>query len=203
MLFSVCQFWKQATLKNWKSITEINYIGCFVEYSYQPLYKNAIIVSAVDFGKIVLSVAPFVKVVHVSTTTEDSDHVHYMKIGIYYYKIENFKMDNFLKLLAKKSTEITELNFSYSPATDLVRPLFGTNKITKFKICDCKYSWYRDIPTHGIEELTLLFHNAIADSVSYQGVGIICNFKIFFMLKKFVIDTFLHYFQNENQHFVT
>lgn len=85
----------------------------------------------------------------------------------------DFGINNVLKLLAKKSTELTEISFDWSsPKAELIRPLLETNNIKKYKIYDGNFDWHQDIRTHEIEELDLNFSNPVADSVSYQEVGI-------------------------------
>lgn len=173
---SVCKLWEQATLRNWKRIAEIIYYG-YIDPKNVDEDDEPIVISAVDAGKIVLCAAPFVTYLQTyrdnrPEETMMMEEMHDIAFNFYNYRVADFKVKNILKLLARKATKLAEVCLCTPPEASLVRPLFETNNITKLKVDDPNVGWYRNIPTHGIEEFHVAFDNANADMVSFQGVGI-------------------------------
>lgn len=140
-----------------------------------------------DFGKIVLCAAPFVRSLHVASTKE-SDYSYYASIGSYIYKVKNFRIDLVLKLLVQESTNLTEIEFGCLEEPGLVKSLFTTNNITKYRLYDCSYDWYQNIHTHGIEELKMNFKKPIADAVSSSLTQEVGNYTEFCMVSLFVFN---------------
>lgn len=93
-------------------------------------------------------------------------------IGSYRYSVANFEVKNLLKLLAKKSTELTEVCLSNRPEDKVIRSLFEKNNVTTFRMYAPITGWYPNISTYAIKELHVQFQSTSADSISFEGVGI-------------------------------
>lgn len=127
------------------------------------------IVSAVDAGKIIFCAAPFVKFLDTIYYFEKAGQFHNFAVGRYSYRVKEFNFKNISTLLAKKSNKITRINFGDTSDFSLLRPLFEKNNITRIEFEDSNNSgWYKDVRTHGIQEMYATFENCRTELVSFQ-----------------------------------
>lgn len=162
---SVCKLWKQATLRNWEKIIEIEHL----QFSHGHDHKQAIAISNSEAAEIVLCAAPFVKTL---ITEESSDRKRqYISIGPHYYRVQDFQIEKLLKVLIRKSTGITKLECGAPPKITLLKQLFKKNKITKLRLLHDHHFMISKIPTRGIEELNVKYNLKVDHVVSFEGVN--------------------------------
>lgn len=162
----MCQLWRQAALRHWKKITEINYL----DSKYKPRINRKVpVITPEDGRRVLLHAAEFIETVRATCNCSQRDQD--VLFGKYLYTVDFFDLKNTLKLLAKHATEITELEFDETPDVRLLKPLLETNKIKKFKVKKCS-EFYRYVQTDTIEELDVYFENLDFRFAPYKGVGI-------------------------------
>lgn len=157
-------------MKQWKKITEISYLEDELDIKKKRLRKQTCVpvIDSLDAYKIVLGAAPFVKVLRAMSS--DYKDCPYVLFGTFWYRVEFLETDTVLTLLARKSTEITELCFDFTPNVELLGLLFKNNKIKKVQNVRSE-TFHQNIPTETIEDLDIQFVNS-EKFRSFKGVGL-------------------------------
>lgn len=187
--------WNLATSRSWKTITVIKNWdywynipeneASFVKDNEMP--NMPIKVSTVDVGKILLAAAPFVKVLDLIPDNVDkvmmaptNNEMYLIQIGEILYQVPDFELKNVLKLVTKKSTELTTICIRHPPEIDVMKTLFKNNNITKLELEDdwrnTGTGWYHNVQTSTIEELRMRFdfdEFTDHDFKSFQGVCVV------------------------------
>lgn len=166
---SVCRLWKTAASKQWRKITEINYLSRDL-YDRKLILgdvNKATVISMKDAEKIVHFAAPFVKVLNGSRSFYGNQLIMF---GPFFYKVSGFNGNTIIKLLAQNATGITEIYFDKPPESELLNLLAKTNVIKKVKFDYCK-DFYKTSSTDDIEELHVYFSDT-EDIQSFSGVSI-------------------------------
>lgn len=163
---------EQAALRQWKKITEFDFL--VDDNPYREREDLVKIVQGKEFEEMLICFAPFIKTLKASSVCCKRDRI--VHLGNFWYKVDFFNIEKVLKILAEKATEITEVKFDKVPEqTKQLKRLFKNNKIKKFSVfMDDPKKWnnfLEDVPTDDIEELKIRFDEPYIFLKSFKGVS--------------------------------
>lgn len=154
-------------LRRWQNITNIEY---YVEYCGDEMG----VISTQDAKKIVAHAAQFVRVLNAyDIYNKKNKKYKYFMFGNYGYKLEeHLDPDTILKVLIKnRATNVIDAGFESLPKIDLMRSFLQTNKVKKLRYDDFA-GYHQNIPTGGIEHLTLHFQSINGNLHTFKGAFI-------------------------------
>lgn len=154
----VCQLWKRAVEKQWRKITEINYLDVDLRNkAWKTLRENDVpVISANEAKKILHYAAPFVKILIGTGQFDEMEKL--VQFGTFLCKVSGINSDAMLNPLVQRASKITEIHFDRPPQEPILAALFDANIIRKVEFTKCK-NFYNDTDANfdDIEELIVGF----------------------------------------------